>query len=252
MSSKEKLDISNFITKKMQINYQSKDEKVKDKSDNKQKWLTKLRARRSFANYHKNSNRPLKKLKEFDQSTKFCPCCSLPVEQKGYLERFNFCDDTDEFIQCGTGISLYFSFFRFSLFILILTSFSICLPTFIITNNYTDQIMKMCIKLYEIENNNINNTFPECINFIGVEGISKIYIQGSGWALRFNGINLKQYRTLHSKLIGNKDSKINKTLIDYSFLYFLGLMTLYIINIFYIIFIYNILYLYTILTNEMI
>jgi hypothetical protein len=110
MSSKEKLDISNFITKKMQINYQSKDEKVKDKSDNKQKWLTKLRARRSFksiinfetgfnvngigtielANYHKNSNRPLKKLKEFDQSTKFCPCCSLPVEQKGYLERFNF------------------------------------------------------------------------------------------------------------------------------------------------------------------
>jgi hypothetical protein len=86
MSSKEKLDISNFITKKMQINYQSKDEKVKDKSDNKQKWLTKLRARRSFksiinfetgfnvngigtielANYHKNSNRPLKKLKEFE------------------------------------------------------------------------------------------------------------------------------------------------------------------------------------------
>lgn len=99
--------------------------------------------------------------------------------------------------------------------------------------------MKMCIKLYEIENSNINNAFPECINFIGVEGISKFFIHGSGWALRFNGINLKQYRTLHSKLIGNKDSKINKTLIDYSFLYFLGLMTLFIINIFYIIFIYN-------------
>ena len=259
MSSKEKLEISNFITNKIQINYQSKDEEAKDKSDNKQNWITKLRAKRSIknklnfetgfnvngigtielANYHKNSNRPLKKLKEFDQSTKFCPCCSLPVEQKGYLERFNFCDDTDEFIQCGTGISLYFSFFRFSLLILILTSFSICLPTFIITNNYTEQIMKMCIKLYEIENSNINNAFPECINFIGVEGISKFFIHGSGWALRFNGINLKQYRTLHSKLIGNKDSKINKTLIDYSFLYFLGLMTLFIINIFYIIFIYN-------------
>ena len=191
MSSKEKLEISNFITNKIQINYQSKDEEAKDKSDNKQNWITKLRAKRSIknklnfetgfnvngigtielANYHKNSNRPLKKLKEFDQSTKFCPCCSLPVEQKGYLERFNFCDDTDEFIQCGTGISLYFSFFRFSLLILILTSFSICLPTFIITNNYTEQIMKMCIKLYEIENSNINNAFPECINFIGVEGI---------------------------------------------------------------------------------
>jgi len=260
MSSNEKLELPNFISNNIKINNQANEEEVKEKSDNGQKWLTKLRAKRSIkkklnfetgfnvdgmgtielANYHKNSNRPLKKLKEFDQSTKFCPCCSLPVEQKGYLERFNFCDDTDEFIQCGTGISLYFSFFRFSLLMLILTSFSICLPTFIITNNYTEQIMKVCIKLYENENNNINNTFPECINFIGVEGISKFFIHGSGWALRFNGINLKQYRTLHSKLIENKDSKINKTLIDFSFLYFLGLMTLFIINIFYIIFIYNI------------
>ena len=41
-----------------------------------------------FAKYHRSANRPLKKIKDFDQNTKFCPCCSLPVEQKGYIEKF--------------------------------------------------------------------------------------------------------------------------------------------------------------------
>ena len=50
MSSNEKLEISNFITNKVQINNQSNDEEMKDKSDNKQTWLTKLRAKRSIKN----------------------------------------------------------------------------------------------------------------------------------------------------------------------------------------------------------
>ena len=70
-----------------------------------------------FAKLHREANRPLRKIKDFDKNTKFCPCCSLPVEQKGYIERFNFCENTDNFSDCGRGISLYFSYFRFAIFI---------------------------------------------------------------------------------------------------------------------------------------
>ena len=237
MSSKDKMEINYLEQINVEVN-QSKDDVINETSPNKKEnWLTKLRGKKNvkkknfetgfnknalgtveLAKYHKNANRPLKKIREFDQSTKFCPCCSLPVEQKGYIERYKLCDDTDEFIQCGSGISLYFSFFRFSIYVLILTALSISLPTFIITNHYTNQLMDICSKLYEKEVNNINNTYPECINFIGVEGISKYFINGSGWALRFNGINLKQYRVLHDQFIGNKEKIMNRTLIDYSFL----------------------------------
>jgi hypothetical protein len=193
-----------------------------------------------LAKLHCNANRPLKKIRDFDQSTKFCPCCSLPVEQKGYIEKFKFCENTDEFIQCGTGISLYFSFFRFSLFILTFLTVSISIPTLITTNLYTNSVMDFCDKIYENEGNHFNFTFQECMNFISVEGISKYFIKGSDWALRFNGINLKQYRILHNISIDSNNKYINKVLINYSFIYFISLISLFCINLFYIVLIFNI------------
>ena len=129
-----------------------------------------------YAKLHREANRPLRKIKDFDKNTKFCPCCSLPVEQKGYIERFNFCDNTDKFAECGKGISLYFSFFRFNIIISALTIIFIGIPTFILTNIYTEELNKVCYKIYEIEKENINQTFPECINFINVKGISEYFI----------------------------------------------------------------------------
>ncbi len=193
-----------------------------------------------LAKLHCDANRPLKKIRDFDQSTKFCPCCSLPVEQKGYIEKFKFCENTDEFIQCGTGISLYFSFFRFTLFILAFASVTISIPTLIITNSYTNDLMDFCYKDYENKGNNINETFQECHNFISVKGISKYFIKGSDWALRFNGINLKQYRILHYISTGSNNIYINKSLLNYGLIYFICLLSLFVINLFYIILIFNI------------
>ena len=257
MSSKDKIEIDNLCNDN--IKNDNKNPKNEEKNKPIKSWITKLRKGKSNkkikyetdfnidglgtieqAKLHCDANRPLKKIRDFDQSTKFCPCCSLPVEQKGYIEKFNFCENTDEFIQCGTGISLYFSYFRFSLFILVFVSITISIPTSILTNNYTNQIKDFCYKIYENGSNNFTFTFHECVNFIGVKGISKYFINGSDWALRFNGINLKQYRLLHNNSIESNNINITKIVVNYSFIYFLCLITLFFISLFYIILIYNI------------
>ena len=259
MSSKDKLEMNNIINENIQHFECKIEDKNKESNDN--TWFQKLKKGKKnkilldyrfdfnleglgtieFAKLHRDANRPLKKIKDFDESIEFCPCCSLPKERKGYIEEFNFNENTDEFIQCGTGIPLYFSFFRFSLFILLFSSIAISIPSFILNNYYTNELIDICKKLYENEGNTTISIYPECINFIGIEGISKYFINGSGWALRFNGINLKHYRLLHNHINKTNNLNIKKTiLIDYSFIYFLILITLYILNLSYLILIYNI------------
>ena len=153
------------------------------------RWLSKLKniekknkRRDSMANYnldglgtieyailHREANRPLRKIKELDKNTKFCPCCSLPVEQKGYIERFNFCDNTDKFSECGRGISLFFFYFRFSILISLLAFITMALPTFYLTYDYTKQLHHVCQKIYELEKNKINETFSECVYFLNLD-----------------------------------------------------------------------------------
>ena len=70
------------------------------------------------ARTHSNANRPLKKVGEFDSETQFCKCCGLPCEKKGVMEKYSFKDSTEEFIKHGQVISLYFSFYIYSIFIL--------------------------------------------------------------------------------------------------------------------------------------
>ena len=71
-----------------------------------------------YAKIHKDAFRPLNKIKEFTSKIKFCQCCNLPTETKGYIEKFSMFDDTENFSDCGIGISLYFFFFRYAIFCL--------------------------------------------------------------------------------------------------------------------------------------
>ena len=192
-----------------------------------------------LAKLHRDANRPLRKIKEFDKNTKFCPCCSLPVEQKGYIERFNFCDNTDMFAECGKGISLFFSYFRLSIYISVLAFIFMSFPTIIITNHFSNELNKVCYQIYEIQKEKINETFPDCINYINVKGISEFFINGEDWMLKYNSINLKQFRNVHSKLV-NTYNNIDKIIINYSIIYFIGLIGLFGINLIYIVFLYNI------------
>ena len=191
-----------------------------------------------LAKQHSEANRPLKKIKDFDEKTKFCPCCSLPVRDDECVKIYNFCDNTDNYAECGRGISLYFSFFRFSLFILILTFISICLPTLYLTKIYTDELIDICFKIYNKNGNKIIDNFPECINFIGVKGISEYFIKGTGLALIFNSINQKQYRQAYFRNINNYIN-IDKVLVNYSIIYFINLLAFFIINLLYILLLYT-------------
>ena len=76
-----------------------------------------------YAKIHQSANRPLNKKSDFNENTKFCKCCNLPTEQEGILEKFKFSDHPDMFIDCGEGVPLYFTFFKFSIIILVITFF---------------------------------------------------------------------------------------------------------------------------------
>ena len=220
------------------------------------KWLSKLKSQKNknsstkskvifnldgmgeieFAKMHREANRPLRKIKEFDKNTKFCPCCSLPIEQKGYIERFNFCDSIDKFSECGRGISLYFLYFRFAVIILFLVFTSVALPTFYLTYFGSKEIADICNKLYELQKDNMNITYPECIKFSKLD--DKYAIYDIDWVLSFNSINLETYRILLYKL-SNSSSNAKMVLYNYSIMYFISLMSLFILNLMHIILLYN-------------
>ena len=189
------------------------------------------------AKVHREANRPLKKLKEFSSLTRFCQCCSLPVKDNIYLRNFNLCEKIDEYAECGRGTSLYFLYYKFAILILIFTLIFMVLPSLILTNYYTNQIINICYKIYDFQKEKINITFPSCIEFIDI-GYSDFFNRDIVWLLKFNSINLRQYRQIHNNFTNSYDNA-DKTLINYSLLNFIGLISLFLINILYIIILYN-------------
>ena len=155
------------------------------------------------------------------------------------MQTFSFCENTDNYAGCGRGTSLYFSFYRFSALTLFFALISMALPSFILTNNYTNQLTDICYQIYKIEKEKINITFPDCINFINVKGLSEIFIKDSDWVFKYNAINLKEYRNIHNRITQSFDN-VDKILINYNIEYFIGLITLFHINLIYIIILYNI------------
>ena len=83
-----------------------------------------------FAKDHSSANRPLNKLREFKSDQKFCKCCGLPCITPGVIEPFHLCDNTDKYSILGQAISLYFSFYKFSIFILIVLLCALIIPSF--------------------------------------------------------------------------------------------------------------------------
>ena len=189
------------------------------------------------AKIHREANRPLKKIKEFSSLTKFCQCCYLPVKDNIYIRNFKFCENTDEYAECGRGTSLYFSYYRFASLILLFTFILMGIPSLIVTNHYTHQLIDICYKIYNSEKGKINITYPDCLDFIDI-GSSNFFNKDIVWVLKFNAINLRQYRRIYSNFSKELEN-VDKTIINYNFAYFIGLITLFIINLLYIMLLYN-------------
>ena len=189
------------------------------------------------AKIHREANRPLKKIKEFSSLTKFCQCCYLPVKDNIYIRNFHFCENTDEYAECGRGTSLYFSYYAFSILILLISFIIMTIPSLILTNYYTNQAIDICYKIYEVQKESINITIPSCVEFIDI-GDSNFFNKDIVWVLKYNSINLRQYRQIYNIFTESYDNA-DKTLINYNFLSFIGLISLFIINVLNIIFLYN-------------
>ena len=191
------------------------------------------------AQIHQKANRPLIKLKEFDGGTKFCQCCLLPAEDDIYLRKCNCCENTDKFASYGRGTSLYFSYYRFSIIVLFFTVCLIALPSFFLTNYYTNQLIDTCGKIYDKKGNSITQSFPDCVNFINLEGVSEYAIKKGDWEFKYNGLNLKHFRKVSKKVVG-KDDNADRVLTNFHITSFFALVSLFFINILYIILLYNI------------
>ena len=186
------------------------------------------------AKKHRSANRPLHKIKDFNSNVNFCRCCNLPCEEKGIIEPFKFCDNIDNFAECGLGVSLYFYFFQFASVVIFVGICVLAISMMVFNHHYTKGINRVCNNNYRKLN---RNDLIFCEGFITAANQSlNIYNRFNDWILRFTSDNVEVYQLLHDNITSN--SKNTKhVLINYSILNFCLLLTIFILNIFYLIFI---------------
>ena len=178
-----------------------------------------------FAKKHASADRPLHKLKNFTKETDFCQCCNLPCETKDIIEPFKICDSTDNFSQCGLGISLYFYFFRFMILCLSLVFIILGLPLIYFNNYYSNELSLVC------NSNKYNENFTLCEKHIDYNQYSNntFFI-----SIPFSIDNIYSYLDFSVKTTGT-DKNVLKTIICYGILNFYCILILFIINFYFLI-----------------
>lgn len=196
-----------------------------------------------IAEQHASANRILKQIKDFDSETKFCPCCYLPCEKPGTLERFGFCDNTNKFTNYGQGISLYFSYFKHSIILMAAASVIIAIPFLIFSYQYTYALRKVCNYYYKNEMNidEKKDLMDYCNLYITIEEFaSGNYSVVDSPFFLFSSVNIKDYRKLYYRIYQDKENKrFEKSILSYPLLSLIFSISLLIVNILYIIIIYS-------------
>ena len=199
-----------------------------------------------YARQHSLANRPLKKLRDFRNNQVFCKCCGLPCITKGVIEPFKVCDSTDKYSILGQAVTLYFSFYKFSIFILFTLLLSLIYPSFYMIRIYYESILDICNSNFNF-NKNGNKKLDICDKFIKNKENKDMFL------FHFNAANIISYIQLYDSImnsspIENKNNigefinnsyhakKIKNLIINNSFTYFIVLISLFIINLLYIFF----------------
>ena len=174
------------------------------------------------AKKHQNANRPLHQIGEINDDVNFCHCCDLPCEQEGIIVPFNVCDHADTFAECGLGISLYFFFFKFVIFISLLGILCLSIVLMIFNIHYSSEIKDVC------KYNNISN----CYGYMtGVNSDENLYKKFNQWLQRLSSDHVYIYRKLPENIRGIYNDNIDDTLVNYSLVNFIFLITTFILNI---------------------
>ena len=194
----------------------------------------------SSAKIHRDANRILKQINKFNKNTKFCPCCCLPTPTPGVLEKFSYCDNTDDFIETGQGTSLYFFFFKYSMIIMAATAVIIGIPFLFFSYQYTYSMQKLCNNYYNNRNNEAKNLMEYCELYITEEEFADDYysVVDSPFFL-FSSVNIKDYRNMFYKLYNSDETNFEKSILNYPLMNLICSIALLIVNILYIIIIYN-------------
>ena len=185
-----------------------------------------------WAKEHASANRPLNKISEFTKSTNFCNCCNLPCETPGVIERFSCLENTENFSVCGKAVPLYFYYIRYSIFCLFLVLSALSIPIIVMNNCRLIEIKQYC--------NSINNKTEVYNNGINIVLICDKYKETNNsitnffdWFSKVSSDNILHYKKLLNYIHNNNNYE--KYFINYSFIGFFCMSTLFIINIFYFI-----------------
>ena len=188
-----------------------------------------------LAKIHREANSPLKKVGEFDDKTKFCNCCGNPLLIEGIMEKYKYSDSTDDFIQNGQAIPLYFSFYIYSIFILTIAFLSISLPCLIISYNASKELNKICNELYDKR-----IIIDECKIYLDhADNIEDENKSNFNFILDFSGLNIKNFRIIHSILTSNQNINLDNIFVNFSVLNFIGIWTILLIYLGYLVLINN-------------
>ena len=194
-----------------------------------------------YAKIHKLANKPLCQLHDFNDNTKFCPCCNLPAEQENILIPFTLCENTDNFAECGEGISLYFTFFKFIILSLFAVSVIIGSINIYFNYKYTKSLINFCNNYYKTILMEYNNTIflDECkLYFSEAEQNSEYYTYDNQIFLLFSAANIKNYRKLYKKL-NIENNNFEKSIMNISIINFSCLISIFIYNLVFIYYIFN-------------
>jgi hypothetical protein len=196
-----------------------------------------------YASIHGEANRPMKKLKEPDDSLAFCPCCNLPEQKDGYLELFVTCSDPDEFSSCGQGVVLYYSFIKFLVMVGILVSICMTALNMYTSYTYTMELQELCNNYYKNEFKYDKSLKDNCkYYFTEAEEDSEYYNLVDSIFFIFSAPNVKDYRKVYKKLYSRQNSNLSmfeSSILNISRLNFFCLVFTFAFNLVYIYILFN-------------
>ena len=193
-----------------------------------------------YAKLHSSANRPLKAVPGGENNMKnlnFCPCCSLPSEEKNVLEPFSPCDDPDDFSNCGQGVVLYYSFLKFIIVVLLTASLCMGCVNLYFSFEYTRQLKKLCDD-YFIHTPG-DKTLKYCeLYYSDSEESSTVK---DSFFFQFSVVTAKYYRSIFYQYITDEEAQksFEKTVVNMSRTNFGCCMFIFIFNLVYIYFLFN-------------
>ena len=184
-----------------------------------------------LAEEHRSANRPLYKKKEFNKETKFCQCCNLPCQQKGVIEPFSFCESVKNFAKCGKGIYLYFFYIIYAIFCFIIIGIISSISFILLNKKYSNNVYNICSDKSESMEIKFNLS-EKCSYWTNRDNNlnSSEYVLFYSYSL----YNLNAYKELCEYIFEENKDICQKSIINYSFISFFSIMTLFAFNILYL------------------